>query len=75
MEIILYVILGIIVGGATVGFLINHYTRKRISEYKAENERLELELNEKEICESEIQELRIELENLAGRKTDLESEN
>lgn len=71
---LLELILGIIVGGGTVGFLINHYNRKRINGYKAENERLKLELNEKEICESEIQELRVELENLVERKTDLESE-
>ena len=71
---LLELILGIIVGGGTVGFLINHYSRKHINRYKAENEQLKLELNEKEICESEIQELRVELENLVGRKTDLESE-
>lgn len=71
---LLELILGIIVGGGTVGFLINHYSRKRINKYKAENEQLKLELNEKEICESEIQELRVELKNLVGRKTDLESE-
>ena len=71
---LLELILGIIVGGGTVGFLINHYSKKCIRGYKAENEQLKLELSEKEICESEIQELRVELENLVGRKTGLESE-
>ena len=61
---LLELILGIIVGGGTVGFLINHYSKKRIRECKAENKQLKLELNEKEICESEIQELRVELESL-----------
>ena len=71
---LLELILGTIVGGGTVGFLINHYSRKRINEYKAENEELKFELNEKDICESEIEELRVELRDLGGRKTNLESE-
>lgn len=70
----LELILGAIIGGTTAGFIINHYSKGRARRYEAKINQLNLELNEKEICEGEIQELRVELESLVGRKTDLESE-
>ncbi|MCE2416425.1 DUF4041 domain-containing protein [Candidatus Poribacteria bacterium] len=71
---LLELILGTIVGGGVVGFLINHYSQKRIRGYKEEIVRLNQKLQEKEICESEIHKLRVEIESLVGRKIDLETE-
>ena len=71
---ILELFLGGSLGGVLAYFVINHFSRKRIRQYEEKIDQLNLELNEKEICESEIQALQIELESLARHKTDLQSE-